>query len=131
MYCEFCDIHKENHEIMDILDHKIESLKFRQFYNYFGTKGCSSRKFREKDLLEAWGNDSKEEKLIKEVYMILKPGDRYPVKELKAIVSGIYEKLGISRTPKATDLRKYFKLTSTRITLPDKSLVNGFKLDNL
>ena len=43
----------------------------------------------------------------------------------------IYNILGISKTPKATDLGNYFTLVKTKVTLPDKSLSNGFRLDLL
>ena len=131
MYCEFCDYYKDNPEVIDIINHRITNPRFRQFYNYFGTKGCSSKNYEEKNLLEAWGNDSKEEMLKKEICLTFKPGDRYSAKNLKQMVGEIYGKLGITKTPKATDLGKYFKLTKTRITLPDKTVVNGFKLESL
>ena len=131
MYCEFCDQYKDNQEIMNILDYKILNSRFRQFYEYFGTKGCSSRGYEEKQLLEAWGNDSKEEKLVKEIFLNFKVGDRYSSKDIKIMIGGIYQKLGITKTAKATDLGKYFTLTKTKVTLSDKTIVNGFKLEKL
>lgn len=39
-------------------------------------------------------------------------------------------KIGYSfKIPKATDLGKYFKLTKTKVTLSDKTITNGFKLE--
>ena len=131
MYCEFCDTYKDNPEVIDILNHRITNPRFKQFYDYFGTKGCKSKRYQELPLLEAWGNDSKEEKLTKEIYLTFKPGDRYSLKDLKEIIRGLYSKLEITKTPKATDLGKYFKLTKTRITLPNKTVVSGFRLDSL
>ena len=43
----------------------------------------------------------------------------------------IYNTLGISKKAKATDLKSYFKLIRTTITLPDKTVVSGYKLDSL
>ena len=131
MYCEFCDTYGDNLEIMDILDHRIENPRFKQFYNYFGTSGCRAKNYRECYLLEAWGNDSKEEKLVREIYLTFKPGDRCSMKDLKEKIKEIYQRLGITKTAKATDLGKYFKLTRTKVTLPDKTVVHGFKLDKL
>lgn len=131
MYCEFCDYYSDNLEVMDILNHRITNPRFKQFYDYFGTSGCSSRKFREKNLLESWGNDSKEEMLVKEIYMTFNVGEKYSMKELKSKVQEIYQKLGITKTPKATDLGKYFTLKKTKVTLPDKTIVHGFKLESL
>ena len=131
MYCEFCDTYKDNLEIMDILDHRIENPRFKQFYDYFGTKECKSKRYQELPLLASWGNDSKEDKFAKEIYLTFKPGDRYSLKDLKEMVREIYQRLGITKTPKATDLGNYFKLIKTRITLPDKTVVSGFKLEKL
>ena len=128
LYCEFCDIYGSNSGIMDIINHRITNPRFKQFYSYFGTKGCSSRNYQEGNLLEAWRNDSKDDILKSEILKIFKLGDRYSMKDLKTIVGDIYRKLGITKTPKATDLGNYFKLVKTRITLPDKTVVSGFKL---
>ena len=50
---------------------------------------------------------------------------------IKQILQDIYRDLGIISKAKATDLEKYFKLVKTKITLPDKKLENGFKLEIL
>ena len=52
-------------------------------------------------------------------------------KDIKQILQDIYRDLGITSKAKATDLGRYFKLTRTRITLPDKTVENGFKLETL
>ena len=131
MYCEFCDLHKDNQEIMDILNHRITNPRFKDFYNYFGTKGCKSRRYQELPLLEAWGNDSKEERLKKEIYLNFQENQKYSMKDLKEKVGEIYTRLGITKTPKATDLGKYFTLKKTKVTLPDKTIAHGFRLDTL
>lgn len=69
--------------------------------------------------------------LIKEIYLTFKEGDRYPAKDLKNMIGEIYKKLGITKTPKATDLKDYFKLIKTSISIPGKPLINGFKLEKL
>ena len=56
---------------------------------------------------------------------------RYTKVEIKQKLAEIYRNLGISKTAKATDLGKYFKLTRVCITLPDKTTKDGFKLGSL
>ena len=73
-------------------------------------------------------NISKEEELEKMIYKKFKKGDRYSLSEVKDLLSEMYNTLEITKTPKATDLGKYFKISKTRITLPDKTVVNGFKI---
>ena len=69
-----------------------------------------------------------ESKLETMVRTQFKVGDRYSMKDIKSILSSLYFQLGISKTAKAKDLENYFKLSKTKITMPDKSLENGFKL---
>ena len=47
------------------------------------------------------------------------------------MLQDIYRDLGITSKAKATDLRKYFKLIRTRVTLSDKTIKEGFKLESL
>ena len=131
MYCEFCDIYKDNQDIMSSLDHKIKDSKFKGYYTFYGTSGCSARYFEEKKLISGFRDYLKGDKLETLVYTNFKTGGRYTMKEIKQKLSEIYSHLGISRTPKATDLGKYFNLQRTRLTLPDKTIVNAFKLEVL
>ena len=131
MYCDFCDIYRDNQDIMSSLDHKIKDSKFKGYYTFYGTSGCSSRYFEEKKLISGFRDYMKGDKLETLVYTNFKTGGRYAMKEIKQKLSEIYSLLGISRTPKATDLGKYFKLTKTKVTLPDKTVKDGFKLEVL
>ena len=131
MYCEFCDIYKNNQDIMSSLDHKIKDSKFKGYYTFYGTSGCSARKYQELELKKGFKDYIKGDKLETLVYTNFKTGGRYTMKEIKQKLSEIYSHLGISKTPKATDLGKYFNLQRTRLTLPDKTIVNAFKLEVL
>ena len=131
MYCEFCDLYKGNQDIMSSLDHKIKDSKYKGFYTFYGTQGCSSMDYEEKKLISGFKNDLKGDKLETLIYSNFKTGGRYTMKEVKQKLHEIYNLLGISKTAKATDLGKYFNLQRTRLTLPDKTVVNGFKLDLL
>ena len=131
MYCEFCDIYKNNQDIMSSLDHKIKDSKFKGYYTFYGTSGCSARKYQELELKKGFKDYIKGDKLGTMIYTNFKTGGRYTMKEIKQKLSEIYSLLGISRNPKATDLGKYFNLQRTRLTLPDKTIVNAFKLEVL
>ena len=131
MYCEFCDIYGDNQDIMSSLDHKIKDSKYKGFYTFYGTQGCSAKDFREIELIRGFKNDLKGDKLVSLIYSNFKTGDRYTSKDIKQKLHEIYNILGISKTPKATDLGNYFTLVKTKITLSDKSLSNGFRLDLL
>ena len=76
-------------------------------------------------------NTTSDSVLYNTIYTKFKCGERYTSKDLKEILREIYQDLGISRTPKANDLGQYFKLIKTKITLLDKTLKDGFRLDPL
>ena len=131
MYCEFMDKYFGNKEVSDMIYFKIKDPKYRKYYNFYGTKGCSSKKYQEKNLKLGMIDISKESELSLVIYKKFKAGDRFTKKDIKQILQDIYRDLGITSKAKATDLEKYFKLIKTKITLPDKKLENGFKLEIL
>ena len=131
MYCEFMDKHEGNQEISDKLNFKIKDERFKTFYNFYGTKGCSAARFEEKNLTVGMMDISKESKLSSIIRNKFKIGERYTMKEMKETLGKIYNDLGIKKTPKAKDLGYFFKLVKTRITLPDKTVKDGFRLDPL
>ena len=128
MYCEFCDQYKDNSNIMSTLDHKIDDLKYKGYYTFYGTEGCSAKSYKEVNLLRGWQNSTLDSRLETMIRTNFKVGGRYTMKDIKDILSGLYSHLGISKTAKAKDLENYFKLSKTKITMPNKSLENGFKL---
>ena len=133
MYCEFMDQHKNNPEIEEIIFHKISDDRFRKYYNFYGTSGCSARKYREGELYNGMHDKSKEDILKTAILNKFKVGDRYTLKDIKSILSVLYKEHGlISKTPKATDLREYFDLTKTKFYNSEtKKKVDGFRLDPL
>lgn len=129
LFCEFIDKYSENPEVINLLYLKIKDPKYREYYSYYGTAGCRAAGYEEKPLKEGLLNLSKEDKLFVVINNNFKAGDRFTKKDIKNKLGGnIYKDLGITSTPKATDLGKYFKLTRTMITL-ENSKENGFKLE--
>ena len=131
MYCEFMDLHQGNKEISDMIYYKIKDPRYRNFYNFYGTKGCSAKKYQKENLELGMIDVSKESELSSVIYKKFKIGDRVVNKDIKPILQDIYRDLGITSKPKATDLGKYFKLTRTCITLPDKTIKEGYLLKSL
>ena len=133
MYCEFMDMYKGNREIEDIIYFKIKDERFRKYYNFYGTKGCSARNYQEGNLEESMIDCSKEDELRKAIYNFFRLGQGYTLKEIKEKLGIIYRNLGItSKTPKATDLKKYFKLTRVKFTNSvTKKRIEGYKLESL
>lgn len=130
MYCEFMDKHQGNQEVSDAIYFKIKDDRFRKFYNYYGTKGCSSFSYKEKRLNEGIYDNSKESFLMAAIMKRFVLEQKYTKKEIKLTLGNIYRDLEITtKTPKATDLEKYFKLERSVITDPQtKKKQEGFKL---
>ena len=133
MYCEFRDQYGNNPEILEHLFFRIPDQRFRMFYEYYGTKGCSARRYEEKELELGWKNATLEDKLKMEMDSKFKPGDRYSLEDLKIMIQGIYDGLGLKKKAKAKDLDQYFKLT--KILLPgidkktgEEKMKHGFKI---
>ena len=131
MYCEFMDKHRGNKEVSDMIYFKIKDPKYRKYYNFYGTKGCSAVNFEEKKLLLGMMNELKDSELSSVIYKKFKVGDRVIPGEVKIILQDIYRDLGITSKAKATDLGRFFKLTRTRVTLSNKTIKEGFKLEAL
>jgi hypothetical protein len=131
MYCEFMDKYQGNKEVSDLIYYKIKNSDFRKYYNFYGTPGCSAKKYQRENLEIGIINSSKELDISSIIYSKFKVGDRVIPGEVKVILQEIYENNGITSKAKATDLGRYFKLTRTKITLPNKKTKEGFKLDSL
>ena len=131
-YCSFMDyLGRNKEEGSDIFYFKTKDSRFRKYYNFYGTSGCRAKKYQEKNLEQGMIDISKNDELSSVVYKKFQVNSRYTLKEIKSTLQDIYQDLGITSKPKATDLDKYFKLIRTRITLPDKKVENGFKLELL
>ena len=56
---------------------------------------------------------------------------RYTLKEIKSTLQENYRELGITSKPKATDLDKYFNLSSVLITESSGKRTRGYLLNSL
>ena len=127
LYCEFMDSHLGDIVSINAVNSKIPDRDFFQFYSFYGTKGCSSRKYVKSALVAGLIDKAKENDLAQEVYKIFEEGGRYAMPEIKLTLVDLYKKLGISKTPKAKDLCEYFESFKTNITTPN-GIKHGFKL---
>ena len=132
MYCEFMDKHNGNKEVSDMIYFKIKDPKYRKYYNFYGTKGCSAVNFEEKKLLLGMIDESKESELSSVIYKKFKVGDRVIPGEVKIILQDIYRDLGIISKAKATDLGNYFKLIKSKVTdQTTKKRIDCFKINSI
>lgn len=128
MYCEFSDLFSKDKDVLDYLNFCIKDPEFSLFYKYYGTKGCSSRKFRKNDLEQGWSNDLKENDVLNEIFKHFSVGKSYTKSYIKETLNNIYSRVGINKKAKAVDLEKYFNLSRVRIKQPNNKLSEGFRL---
>lgn len=129
VFCEFMDRYKEDDYIQISIRHKITDPSFYNFYNYFGTNRCRALKFRYSDMISYLINESKSDIITSSVYNMFKEGKRYDLKGLKERLAHLYKSLGISTTPKATDINKWFNTKKVVIIDPlTKKRDNGLEL---
>jgi hypothetical protein len=132
-YCSFMDyLGRNKEEGSDIFYFKTKDSRFRKYYNFYGTKGCSAKKYQEKNLEQGMINISKNDELSSAVHKKFQIGERYTLKEIKSVLQDIYRDLGITSKPKATDLDKYFNLTRIKFSDPKtKKRIEGYLLKSL
>ena len=132
MYCEFMDKHNDNKEVSDMIYFKIKDPKYRKYYNFYGSKGCSIKDYEEKKLEEGMIDVSKNTELSSVVYKKFQINSRYTLKEIKSTLQDIYRDLNITSKPKATDLEKYFNLTKIKFSdTTTGKRIHGYLLKSL
>ena len=68
------------------------------------------------------------ELLINTIFTNFNVGDKLNQIDIKQKLFDLYTSISYTATPKATDLGNYFEIKKCKITLPDKSRINGFEI---
>ena len=115
MYCEFMDAYKINSYVLTSIIHKVDP-KFKTYYDLYGTSGCKSVGYIESLLKTKISNSFKSSDLKEKLVSYFKIGSKYELKTIKLTLKSMYLDLGITKTPKATELENYFNISETMIT---------------
>ena len=127
IYCEYLDYYKDIKIVFDNIRTFVKEPEYQKYYDFYGTPGCKSRKFRKKDLEQNFVNSMKTDSEL--IYKEFNVGGIYTSKNIKSKLGIIYSSFGISKTPKATDLEDYFEVKSVLIPNPETGKRDkGFKL---
>lgn len=112
LYCGFMDAVRrdQNQEIQNMIFYKIKDDRFRRFYNYYGTSGCSAAEYREHKLREGMMNASKGGELVHAIMNEFKEGERYRLSEIKQMLSIIYREIGITKSARGSDIKDFFEV---------------------
>lgn len=116
LYCEFMDKYKEDQRVSNLLNSIIKDPDYQKFYEFYGTQGCKSKKYRRLDLENGFKDTVKNDpETIKSLFVV---GEKYTKKDIKSKLILLYNQLGILKSPKATDIESYFEVKSVLISNP-------------
>ena len=132
-YCDFMDKYRPlyNQELENLIYYRIKDDRFRKYYNFYGSRGCSTREYLEEYLYDGMFDVSKEDVVARAIRQTFEVGKSYTKKHIKFLLSNIYRDLGLSKTAKATDLGNYFKLIRTKLKNESGKYEEGFRLESL
>lgn len=100
----------------------------KRFYIILGPDRCRSLGYDYSRMEREVGNKKVEQDvLLDRVLQEFSVGDRIPKVDVKIKLGKIYEDLGYSKTPKATDLQEWFEVRGIQ-TKTNGKVVNGFEL---
>ena len=127
IYCEYLDYYKDIMIVFDNIRLFVKEPEYQKYYDFYGTPGCKSKKFRKKDLEKGFVDNIRDDFDI--IVAEFNVGASYTKKDIKQKLKDIYFTLGITKTPKASDLEKYFEINEVKITnLVTGKRENGFKI---
>ena len=128
LYCEFRDQYSDNPLLLTEFDKRTPTFRrYLYYYNFYGTAGCRARSYEDSELRDGMKDHLKKGMLSTEIDLNFREGDKITMVEAKEKLKEIYNKLSISKTPKATDLGNYFLLSKTKIQT-ENGIKHGFKL---
>ena len=106
------DKYKEDQRVSNLLNSMIKDPDFQKFYEFYGTTGCKAKKYLRLDLEKGIvdNTEDRQSKLILELDKYFKPSLKYTLKDIKNSLKIIYDELGVSNSPKASDIENYFEI---------------------
>ena len=83
---------------------------YRNYLNYLGPERIRAIGYREivlkREIANILGNESIKQELVN----LFEVGKRYLLRDIKETLRGVYKTLGLTKTPKASDLEDYFEV---------------------
>ena len=113
----------------DIIDQLLEYLpeNFKHYLSVLGPDKIRALKYSEKAITQEISNITRGSDVERIIESKLPIGSRHTLKELKKLMSDVYDQLNITTTPKATDILKYFEVKEVKM-LEDDKRVRGFEI---
>lgn len=89
--------------------------EYQTYISLLGPEKCKALKCNEKLIKEEIENKNKVEDIRGHIYNTFNLGGSYTLKEIKGILQNLYDSLGITKKPKASDLEEYFEIKDTKV----------------
>lgn len=110
LYCEFREKFKDDPEVTQKALVYYQGTDLENMYSYFGLTVCRACEFRANELRKKLQDDMKSDPLRETIYKTFKLGNIYKLVDIKTELKSIYTRLGINKTPKASELLNYFNV---------------------
>ena len=108
------------------------SREYKNYLNILGPERIRALGYCEVNLKKELANLSGSFKVLEELIMVFTIGNRYLLKDIKDILKDIYQKLGLTKTAKASDLEEYFEVRIVWLKDPiSKKQSKGYEILSL
>lgn len=114
-------------EILNYVSKKI-SQEYINYYYVIGPDKSKSLGYQRSNLVKEYNNYRRSGDIKSVIISEFQISQRYTLKEIKERLGEIYQKLNISKTPKALDLENYFEIKKTKVTTVSGVRENGLEI---
>lgn len=134
---DFTERLEEYCRVMDLSDQVVrdkiqESVvipkKFHEYYGLLGTVRCKALRFEEVPILNELNNLSSAGDIKTEVLKEFSGINKISKAEAKVKLQGIYDRLGLKKKAKATDLGEFFNIVASTLVNTEGKTVNCYKI---
>ena len=125
----YCEYRAKQGLIVNLAMSTLESKypELRYYYEALGADRIKALNYKEKKLLNEIHIMKTKNKIRHELHGIIHIGDRILTTDIQQTLRVVYDRLGIDKSPKATDLNEFFEIHPVKIP-PPNGRKNGFEI---
>ena len=125
----YCEYRAKQGLIVNLAMPTLESKypELRYYYEALGVDRIKALNYKEKKLLNEIHIMKNKNKIRHELHGIIHIGDRILTTDIQQTLHDVYDRLGIDKSPKATDLNEFFEIHPVKIPTAN-GRKNGFEI---
>ena len=125
----YCEYRAKQGLIVNLAMSTLESKypELRYYYEALGADRIKALNYKEKKLLNEIHIMKTKNKIRHELHGIIHIGDRILTTDIQQTLHDVYDRLGIDKSPKATDLNEFFEIHPVKIPTAN-GRKNGFEI---